>query len=48
MGYNRRSKNINHILYVEDDLSLTDDLKYILEMGGYTVDIARTVSEKCD
>lgn len=33
------------ILYVEDDLSLIDGLKYMLETSGYFVDNARTVKE---
>ena len=33
------------ILYVEDDLSLIDGLKYTLENNGYFVDNARTASE---
>lgn len=33
------------ILYVEDDLSLIDGLKYTLETNGYAVDNARTVKE---
>ena len=33
------------ILYVEDDLSLIDGLKYTLETSGYLVDNARTVSQ---
>ena len=33
------------ILYVEDDLSLIDGLKYTLENSGYFVDNARTASE---
>lgn len=33
------------ILYVEDDLSLIDGLKYTLETSGYFVDNARTVKE---
>lgn len=33
------------ILYVEDDLSLIDGLKYILETSGYLVDSARTVKQ---
>ena len=33
------------ILYVEDDLSLIDGLKYTLEKSGYLVDNARTVKE---
>ena len=33
------------ILYVEDDLSLIDGLKYTLEASGYFVDNARTVKE---
>lgn len=33
------------ILYVEDDLSLIDGLKYALVKGGYLVDNARTVKE---
>ena len=32
------------ILYVEDDLSLIDGLKYTLENSGYFVDNARTAS----
>lgn len=33
------------ILYVEDDLSLIDGLKYTLEINGYAVDNVRTVKE---
>lgn len=33
------------ILYVEDDLSLIDGLKYTLEASGYFVDSVRTVRE---
>lgn len=33
------------ILYVEDDLSLIDGLKYTLESSGYSVDNARTVRQ---
>lgn len=33
------------ILYVEDDLSLIDGLKYALVKSGYLVDNARTVKE---
>nr|WP_217936774.1 response regulator transcription factor [Enterocloster clostridioformis] len=33
------------ILYVEDDLSLIDGLKYTLMNNGYAVDVARTVKE---
>ncbi len=33
------------ILYVEDDLSLIDGLKYTLETSGYLVDNARTVKQ---
>lgn len=33
------------ILYVEDDLSLIDGLKYTLENSGYSVDNARTVKQ---
>lgn len=33
------------ILYVEDDLSLIDGLKYTLQKNGYEVDNARTVQE---
>lgn len=33
------------ILYVEDDLSLIDGLRYTLERNGFVVDIARTVKE---
>lgn len=36
---------MSNILYVEDDLSLIDGLKYTLETNGYIVDIARTVKE---
>lgn len=36
---------MNNILYVEDDLSLIDGLKYTLETSGYTIDISRTVTE---
>ena len=31
------------ILYVEDDLSLIEGLKYTLEKNGFQVDNARTV-----
>ena len=40
----RRNK-MEKILYVEDDLSLIDGLKYTLEKSGYLVDNARTVKE---
>lgn len=40
-----RSCAMNNILYVEDDLSLIDGLKYTLETSGYTIDISRTVTE---
>jgi len=33
------------ILYVEDDLSLIDGLKYTLETSGYLVDNAQTVRQ---
>ncbi len=33
------------ILYVEDDVSLIDGLKYTLETSGYLVDNARTVKQ---
>ena len=33
------------ILYVEDDLSLIEGLKYTLEKNGFLVDNARTVME---
>ncbi len=33
------------ILYVEDDLSLIEGLKYTLEKNGFRVDNARTVKE---
>ena len=33
------------ILYVEDDLSLIEGLKFTLEKNGFTVDNARTVKE---
>ena len=33
------------ILYVEDDLSLIEGLKYILEKNGFLVENARTVKE---
>ena len=36
---------MNNILYVEDDLSLIDGLKYPLETWGYMIDISRTVKE---
>ena len=36
---------MNNILYVEDDLSLIDGLKYTLETRGYMIDISRTVKE---
>lgn len=40
-----RSDTMNNILYVEDDLSLIDGLKYTLETSGYMIDISRTVKE---
>ena len=40
-----RSYIMNNILYVEDDLSLIDGLKYTLETSGYMIDISRTVKE---
>ena len=36
---------MNNILYVVDDLSLIDGLKYTLETSGYMIDISRTVKE---
>lgn len=36
---------MNRILYIEDDLSLIDGLKYTLETNGYIVDNAQTVKE---
>lgn len=36
---------MDKILYVEDDLSLIDGLKYTLETIGYVVDNARTVKQ---
>lgn len=36
---------MSRILYVEDDLSLIDGLKYTLETNGYLVDNARTVKD---
>lgn len=39
---------MNNILYVEDDLSLIDGLKYTLETSGYMIDISRTVKEGVD
>lgn len=36
---------MERILYVEDDLSLIDGLKYTLETSGYLVDNARTVKQ---
>lgn len=36
---------MDKILYVEDDLSLIEGVKYILLNNGYSVDNARTVSE---
>lgn len=36
---------MERILYVEDDLSLIDGLKYTLLNNGYEVDVARTVKE---
>lgn len=36
---------LNRLLYIEDDLSLIDGLKYTLETNGYIVDNARTVKE---
>ena len=33
------------ILYVEDDLSLIEGLKYALEKNGFLVDNARTVKD---
>ena len=40
-----RCKEMERILYVEDDLSLIDGLKYTLEKSGYLVDNARTLKE---
>lgn len=40
-----RSKKMQKILYVEDDLSLIDGLQYTLEASGYMVDNAKTVKE---
>ena len=37
--------NEKKILYVEDDLSLIEGLKYTLERNGFTTDNARTVKE---
>lgn len=37
--------NEKKILYVEDDLSLIEGLKYALEKNGFLVDNARTVME---
>lgn len=37
--------NGKKILYVEDDLSLIEGLKYTLERNGFTTDNARTVKE---
>lgn len=37
--------NKKKILYVEDDLSLIEGLKYTLEKNGFLVDNARTVME---
>lgn len=37
--------NGKKILYVEDDLSLIEGLKYTLEKNGFLVDNARTVME---
>ena len=37
--------NEKKILYVEDDLSLIEGLKYTLEKNGFLVDNARTVME---
>ena len=37
--------NEKKILYVEDDLSLIEGLKYTLEKNGFQVDNARTVME---
>ncbi len=36
---------MNHILLVEDDLSLIDGLEYSLQKDGFSVDVARTVQE---
>jgi len=45
-GQNRgRSRKMEKILYVEDDLSLIDGLKYTLETSGYLVENARTVRQ---
>ena len=38
--------NEKKILYVEDDLSLIEGLKYTLEKNGFQVDNARTVDRK--
>lgn len=37
--------NEKRILYVEDDLSLIEGLKYTLEKNGFLVDNARTVKD---
>ena len=36
---------MSKILYIEDDLSLIDGLRYTLENNGYIVENARTVRE---
>ena len=36
---------MNHILLVEDDLSIIDGLEFSLRKNGFDVDIARTVKE---
>ncbi|TYP54210.1 response regulator transcription factor [Thermosediminibacter litoriperuensis] len=36
---------MNSILLVEDDLSLIDGLKFVLQKNGFNVDIARTAKE---
>lgn len=36
---------MNHVLLVEDDLSIIDGLEFSLQKNGFNVDIARTVKE---
>lgn len=36
---------MNHLLLVEDDLSIIDGLEFSLQKNGFSVDIARTVKE---
>ncbi|MEG1883028.1 MAG: response regulator transcription factor, partial [Clostridia bacterium] len=39
---------MNHILLLEDDLSLIDGLSYSLKKQGFELDVARTIKEASD